>query len=246
MYMHACNQEYISPYGQKNWMNSQVPDYYKVLQVPRSATAEDIKKAYRRLALINHPDKNPHDRAAAEEKFKLIAEAYETLSDSTERAKYDRGGMTENSPHRHTEHDPFSSSFFSNPFGMFGGGNRRPRPGQGLDEALRLFERMFGDRSVFRDDFFNGAFSGFPAQNFPGPSASGAFSSSVSTSTSTSSRIIGNKQVSKTEKTVRHGDGRVLSTVIEEEKDLRTGEIKRTVKSNAPPVTNGPGRLPLY
>jgi DnaJ homolog subfamily C member 7 len=56
-------------------------DYYKILDVPRDASETDIKKAYRRLAIVHHPDKNPDDESAAE-RFKDIGEAYETLSDS--------------------------------------------------------------------------------------------------------------------------------------------------------------------
>ncbi len=55
-------------------------DYYKILGIDKSATGDDIKKAYRRLAIIHHPDKNPDDEQAAE-RFKDIGEAYETLSD---------------------------------------------------------------------------------------------------------------------------------------------------------------------
>ncbi len=64
-------------------------DYYTILEVNREATAEEIKKSYRRLAMIYHPDKNP-DNKKAEEKFKDIAEAYEVLSDEKKRAEYDR------------------------------------------------------------------------------------------------------------------------------------------------------------
>jgi molecular chaperone DnaJ len=66
-------------------------DYYEVLGVARNATETDIKKAYRRLAMKYHPDKNPGD-AAAEEKFKEAAEAYAVLSDPEQRARYDRYG----------------------------------------------------------------------------------------------------------------------------------------------------------
>jgi molecular chaperone DnaJ len=67
------------------------PDFYDVLGVSKSATAEEIKKAYRKLAIQYHPDKNPGDKAA-EDKFKEAAEAYEVLSDADKRAKYDRFG----------------------------------------------------------------------------------------------------------------------------------------------------------
>jgi curved DNA-binding protein len=68
-------------------------DYYEVLGVPRHAGADDIKRAYRKLAVQYHPDKNPGDRAA-EEKFKQINEAYEVLGDPAKRAKYDQLGAS--------------------------------------------------------------------------------------------------------------------------------------------------------
>ena len=66
-------------------------DYYEVLGVNRNATAEELKKAYRKLALKYHPDRNPNDKSS-EEKFKEINEAYEVLSDADKRAAYDRFG----------------------------------------------------------------------------------------------------------------------------------------------------------
>jgi molecular chaperone DnaJ len=70
-------------------MNKQ--DYYEVLEVSRTATDQELKSAYRRLAMRHHPDKNPND-AAAEEKFKQAAEAYGVLSDAEQRRRYDRFG----------------------------------------------------------------------------------------------------------------------------------------------------------
>src|SRR3982750_1027133 len=66
-------------------------DYYEILAVSRTATDQEIKSAYRRLAVKFHPDKNPGD-AAAEEKFKEAAEAYSVLSDAEQRRRYDRFG----------------------------------------------------------------------------------------------------------------------------------------------------------
>ncbi|CAN0896750.1 DnaJ homolog subfamily B member 13 [Linum grandiflorum] len=67
-------------------------DYYKVLQVDRNASDDDLKKAYRKLAMKWHPDKNPNNKKDAEAKFKQISEAYEVLSDPQKKAVYDQYG----------------------------------------------------------------------------------------------------------------------------------------------------------
>ncbi|GAV60332.1 DnaJ domain-containing protein/DnaJ_C domain-containing protein [Cephalotus follicularis] len=67
-------------------------DYYKILQVDKNATDDDLKKAYRKLAMKWHPDKNPNNKKDAEAKFKQISEAYEVLSDPQKRAIYDQYG----------------------------------------------------------------------------------------------------------------------------------------------------------
>ncbi|KAF6143756.1 hypothetical protein GIB67_031063 [Kingdonia uniflora] len=67
-------------------------DYYKILQVEKSAKDDDLKKAYRKLAMKWHPDKNPNNKKEAEAKFKQISEAYEVLSDPQKRAVYDQYG----------------------------------------------------------------------------------------------------------------------------------------------------------
>lgn len=66
-------------------------DYYEVLGVAKNATADEIKKAYRKKAIQYHPDRNPGDKDA-EEKFKEAAEAYDVLSDADKRARYDQFG----------------------------------------------------------------------------------------------------------------------------------------------------------
>ncbi|MBX3444451.1 MAG: molecular chaperone DnaJ [Planctomyces sp.] len=117
-------------------------DYYEVLGVAKSASAEEIRKAYKKLALANHPDRNPGDDAAVS-RFKEAAEAYEILSDSDKRARYDRyghAGVQGNSgghPFQDVgdifEH--FSDLFEG--FGVFGGGQRR-RGGGGAQRGAHL------------------------------------------------------------------------------------------------------------
>ncbi len=97
-------------------------DYYELLGVDRNATAEELKKAYRKLAIQYHPDKNPGDKKA-EEKFKEISEAYEVLSDPEKRAAYDRFGHAAVAGAGGAGagmHDPFE--VFREVFGGMGGG----------------------------------------------------------------------------------------------------------------------------
>lgn len=67
-------------------------DYYQVLGVGKNASADEVKKAYKKQARLWHPDKHPNDKDAAEGKFKQIAEAYDVLSDNDKRAIYEQYG----------------------------------------------------------------------------------------------------------------------------------------------------------
>lgn len=120
-------------------------DYYEVLEISKTATFEEIKKAYRKKAIQYHPDKNPGDKVA-EEKFKEAAEAYEILGDEQKRAKYDRYGHE--APGGFGSHaggfsmDDIFSQFgdiFGGHFGGFGGfGQRGPRVNRGSDLRVKV------------------------------------------------------------------------------------------------------------
>ena len=113
---------------------SEKRDYYEVLGVSKDADAKEIKKAYRKLAMKYHPDKNPGDKAA-EEKFKEINEAYEVLSDEEKRSTYDRFG-----------HDGLN--------GQAGFGGGQGFGGFGGSGGFGGFEDIFGD-------IFGSGFGGF-------------------------------------------------------------------------------------
>jgi len=152
-------------------------DYYEVLGVPRTATAEEIKRAYRSLARKHHPDLQPAaERARAAERFKEINEAHEVLSDSDKRAKYDalgadwKGGMDFTPPPgarrgptvTTTDWEDVGdfSDFFASIFGERGGGTRRggrqvPMPGADIEGELPVtLEEVLrgGQRRITLDD----------------------------------------------------------------------------------------------
>jgi len=123
-------------------------DYYEILGVSRDATEEEIKKAYRRLALKYHPDRNPGDKQA-EERFKEINEAYAVLSDKEKRKHYDTYGMTDFHK-RYTEEDIFRGFNIGDLFRDLGFGGTdifsiifgRERQAQG---KRRFYDFNFGD-----------------------------------------------------------------------------------------------------
>lgn len=126
-------------------------DYYELLGISKSATADEVKKAYRKKAIQYHPDKNPGD-TESEKKFKEISEAYEVLSDDKKRQMYDRYGK-----------DALRGA------GMPGGGG-----GQGfasMDEALRTFMGAFGGAGS--DSIFDTLFGGGGGGGFGGARAGG-------------------------------------------------------------------------
>ena len=114
-------------------------DYYEVLGVERQAGEDDIKKAYRKLALKYHPDKNPGDKTA-EEKFKELGEAYEVLGDPQKRAAYDQYG--------HAAFDPRARAG--------GGGWGAPGGFGGFHDPFEVFREVFGGGSIFETLFGGG------------------------------------------------------------------------------------------
>ena len=115
-------------------------DYYEVLEVTKTASYEEIKKAYRKKAIQYHPDKNPGDKTA-EEKFKEAAEAYEVLSDTQKRQRYDQFG----------------------PAGVGGAAGGGYGGGMTLEDIFSHFGDIFGDIGGF------GGFGGFGGSRSRGP-----------------------------------------------------------------------------
>lgn len=97
-------------------------DYYNMLGLDKKASTEDIKKAYRKLAMKWHPDKNPNNKAA-EEKFKKISEAYAVLSDPKKKEEYDTFGSTEQFRQRYTQEDIFRGFDLNDILRSFGFGD---------------------------------------------------------------------------------------------------------------------------
>lgn len=203
-------------------------DYYEVLGVQKHASAEDIKKAYRKLALKWHPDKNPDNKDEAERQFKQVAEAYEVLSDAKKRDIYDRygkeglinggggGNHHDNAfdfgfTFRNPEdvfreffggRDPFD--LFEDPFEDFFGGRRGPRGGRNRGGGGSFFS-AFGGFPGFGSAFppFDTGFTSF------GSLGHGGLTSSFS-STSFGGSGMGNfKSVSTSTKIV---NGRKITT----------------------------------
>lgn len=138
-------------------------DFYDVLGVARNASADEIRKAYRKLAIKWHPDRNPDNKEEAEKKFKEIAEAYEILSDEKKRALYDQYGHN---------------------MGQFNMGDQGGAGGSSFhfqtSDPQDIFKRFFGNSNPFADMFGGGGsdeedmpFGGAAGFNFSGPRSSG-------------------------------------------------------------------------
>lgn len=240
-------------------------DYYKILGIGRDSDQNAIKKAYRKLALKWHPDKNGDNKEEAEAKFKNISEAYDVLSDENKKAiydKYGKEGLTGGSGggrnsqgfsfnfggggggfHFRSADDIFRDFFEHDPFGediladFFGSGFRRSRsrPGSNVGRRRDPFMDPFG--SFGMGGFSNGFGGGFHDDFFGG--ASGGFS----TSSSFSSGGGGSFKSSSTSTKIVNGRKVTTKKVVENGKE--TVEVyendvltKRTV-DGVPQLTGG-------
>lgn len=205
-------------------------DYYEVLGVAKDAPDDVIRKAYKKLAIKWHPDKNPDNKQEAEEKFKEISEAYTVLSDPKKRQEYDNGGIS------------FEDFGFSNfdPFQMFNdffGGKGFGFGGFGDDDDDDFFGKGFGGfgkgfggfskhmKMGFDDDDDFGGFGGFGgfgkgASEF---GFSSEFGGGKGTSVKKTTQIINGKKVTRTETTTYDENGNKKTVVKEETGD---GKVK--------------------
>ena len=144
-------------------------NYYDVLGVQKTATADEIKKAYRTLAFKYHPDRNPGDKAA-EEKFKEISTAYDVLGDETKRRKYDLTGSADtSSAYSYNTYRSSSSAYgYSNPFSdedtfwsWFAGAQQEAqRRQQNQDFNQRTYHYHYQKRNYTRSEYLTMAVSG--------------------------------------------------------------------------------------
>jgi curved DNA-binding protein CbpA len=200
-------------------------NYYEILELSKDASQNEVKKAYRRLAIQYHPDKNPENTTEAADKFKVIGEAYSVLSDPTQRRQYDEERLYGNSsrvPTRGYDTSRFRDFHPSRDFEHFGG-----------RDPFEIFEEFFKN-DPFRDVFgrFGDPFSDMRSSAFDedfgrelrGPMASGAHRSSQPFDRS-SSREVAPRQSDNSLFQFRNGTG---------------GKIKRSVSmSNSTTIRNG-------
>lgn len=206
---------------------SETKNYYEILGVPENASADEIRKAYKKLAIKWHPDKNPDNQKEAEEKFKEISEAYSVLSDPQKKQQWEfsrNGGGNFAFDFDGFNPDDIFKNFFSgfggfpgfddDDFFSFGGSKKKKsgQSGQGHSDPFGdpfggfgfgnfgNFNRAFGGGFGFDDDFGNFGNDDFGG-NFSNFGNQGSY-------TKTTTTIINGKKVSKTEKVTVDQDGK--------------------------------------
>ncbi|XP_046434235.1 dnaJ homolog subfamily B member 6 isoform X3 [Neodiprion virginianus] len=214
-------------------------DYYRILDVSRSATGADIKKAYRKLALKWHPDKNPENLDEANKKFKEISEAYEVLIDEKKRRVYDQFGkeglhMPPGSKRRHEDEfdrqfggpfvfrdpeDVFREFFGGTPFedlfaGFHGGGTRRGLNRHSHPSNNSLSAPFFGPLGLslgpHLQDVLGARDGSFTSFSTFNSSFGGPSSGAAVKRTSTSTRFINGKKIT-TKKVCENGRETIMS-----------------------------------
>lgn len=223
-------------------------DYYHTLGVQRNASAEDIKKAYRKLALQWHPDKNPNNKVEAEKRFKDIAEAYEVLSDRSRRNEYDVG--------RHG-------------MGGTGSSGRSYFWGTSFRSPDEVFRECFGDEFDFGGGMNGGATSSQSwTSSFFSPLSRGSFLPSMgglkksflgglvqfsasSSSTTTSTQCVNGRTI--TTKTIKENgkerteiveDGVLKTVLIDGQEDKAALNMERMRRHGLQQQPNGQMKLP--
>ena len=192
-------------------------DYYEVLGVPKDASDDVIRKAYKKLAIKWHPDKHVDDKKEAEEKFKEISEAYSVLSDPKKKREYDTGGID------------FDFGDFDNfdPFAMFESFFGRGKHGgfgnfgfSGFDDDDDFFGKDFG----MGGNKFGGFKMGFDDDDFGFGNFGSGFAQGQGTSVKKTTQIINGKKITKTETTTYDSDGNKKTVVKEETGDGQVRE----------------------
>ncbi|XP_056633694.1 dnaJ homolog subfamily B member 6-like [Diorhabda sublineata] len=223
-------------------------DYYKVLKVPRNASTDEIKKAYKKLALKWHPDKNPDNKEEATRRFREISEAYEVLSDAKKRKTYDKYGTVNpgrNSSQNYEDLFDFGGSFhftFRDPeevfrefFGTsmfeflnddFPHRRNKHRSSSGHSNNMSLFGPMGGG---FLDGFLSGhkdfgsVFSSVESSFSASSSPNGSYTRKVATAT----KVVNGKKIT-TKKILENGK----ETVMKYENDVLTSKTINGIPQN--------------
>jgi curved DNA-binding protein CbpA len=223
-------------------------DYYEILGVKNDATKDEIRKAYKKLAIKWHPDKNPDNKEEAEKKFKEISEAYSVLSDDEKKKEYDNRDKVNFQGFDFNDFDPFSmfkdffgqrNNFnragFDDDFGDFGFKNNN-FAGFGMGNAHKQFEEIHKrfanmhkgmgrgfsggfDDDPFNDDFFNDF--GINETMHNKEDRNNNFEEEEP-KTKTSTYIMDGKKIKRTEEPYYENDGTIKTLVREENED---GEV---------------------